>query len=188
MKKLNSAEKAVYLKSKISMPDVIAMYHRLGRNRRTTCPIHGGEHDNLGYDEKLFHCFTCGAKGDIISFVEQYFNCDFNAAVERLAYDFRIPLDCLAESEREELGAEYAAREEAKQEQLRRELANLRAYKLIGRFRKWLSEYGLYHFEPRRVEMQKAWCDRQLEMLESGGDFKDDVGAAIRSFVGVLHG
>ena len=187
-KTLNSAEKAAYLKKYISMPDVIAMYHKPGRNRRTTCPIHGGTHDNLGYDEKLFHCFTCGAKGDIISFVMQLFDCNVNAAVDRLAYDFGIKLDNLTNEEKAAIDAERIAHEEARLLKARRERANLQAYKLIGRFRRWLGEYALQHYDPKKVELQKAWCDRQLGLIEDGGDFGGDVKAAIRSFVGVLHG
>lgn len=187
-KMLNSAEKAAYIKKYITMPDVIAMYHTPGRNRRTTCPIHGGTHDNLGYNRDFFHCFTCGAKGDIISFVMQLFDCNFNAAVDRLACDFGIRLDELTDEQRKTLEIERVAFEEARLLRARRENANLQAYKLIGRFRHWLGEFALQKYDPKKIELQKAWCDRQLGMIEDGGDFSGDVKAAIRSFVGVLHG
>lgn len=187
-KTLNSAEKAAYIKKYITMPEVIAMYHKPGRNRRTTCPIHGGDHNNLGYTDKLFHCFTCGAKGDIISFVMQLFDCNFNAAVDRLAYDFGIRLDKLTDRDKKALDAEKIAREEARVLSIRREQANLQAYRLIARFRRWLGEYALRKYDPKKIEIQKAWCDRQLGLIEDGGDFSGDVKAAIRSFVGVLHG
>ena len=92
------------------------------------------------------------------------------------------------DEEKAAIDAERIAHEEARLLKARRERANLQAYKLIGRFRRWLGEYALQHYDPKKVELQKAWCDRQLGLIEDGGDFGGDVKAAIRSFVGVLHG
>ncbi|MCI8387579.1 MAG: hypothetical protein HFE63_03825 [Clostridiales bacterium] len=85
---------AAEVKSAVSMEDAIRAYHKLGRRRgRTSCPIHGGTHDNLSYNAGSFHCFVCGASGDVISFVMQLYGLSFINAVKKLADDFHLQID-----------------------------------------------------------------------------------------------
>ena len=43
--------------------------------------------------DKLYYCFGCGAKGDLITFVRETEGLDFVGAIEWLAERFRIPLE-----------------------------------------------------------------------------------------------
>ena len=51
------------------------------------CPFHEERTPSFGIDpvEKLYHCFGCGAGGDVFSFVMETEGLDFGAALEWLA-------------------------------------------------------------------------------------------------------
>ena len=40
--------------------------------------------------DRRFHCFSCGADGDVIDFVSRLYGLDAKAAAEKLAADFQI--------------------------------------------------------------------------------------------------
>ena len=50
------------------------------------CPFHDDQRPSLLVDERdqHFHCFGCGARGDVIDFLLRHLRLDFRAAVERL--------------------------------------------------------------------------------------------------------
>ena len=76
---------------------------RAGTNRlQGLCPFHEERTPSFGIDpvEKLYHCFGCGAGGDVFSFVMETEGLDFGAALEWLADRAGVEL------EREALGDE----------------------------------------------------------------------------------
>ncbi len=95
------------IKASVKMGDVLLKYgFKIGRNRRIPCPFHGGKDNNLGFKDDFFHCFVCGAKGDIFDFVMRLFNIPFGKAAEKLCEDFSLPYgNCtsMSQNEREEL-------------------------------------------------------------------------------------
>ena len=60
------------------------------RGNRAPCPIHGGTHDNMTFNENVFYCHVCHAGGDVIGFVQQLFKIDRARAVVKLSSDFGI--------------------------------------------------------------------------------------------------
>lgn len=62
---------------------------------RIPCPIHNGKDYNCTVTDSYFHCFVCGAGGDVISFVRQLFSIDCGSAIRKLNDDFclGLPLD-----------------------------------------------------------------------------------------------
>lgn len=77
--------------SRVTMPEVLAMYGiSPGRYKRIPCPIHNGKGSNFSYNDNFFQCWTCGCKGNVISFVEQYFNLNFGQAVTKINLDFNL--------------------------------------------------------------------------------------------------
>ncbi|HSY15184.1 MAG TPA: DNA primase [Jatrophihabitantaceae bacterium] len=58
-----------------------------GGNLKGICPFHDEKSPSLSVSPArgLFHCFGCGAGGDVIRFVERIEHLDFSDAVERLA-------------------------------------------------------------------------------------------------------
>lgn len=184
---MSTRETADYIKARITMPGVIGQYHHPGKHRwRTVCPIHGGEHENLGYDAHTFHCFTCGAKGDVIDFVMQLHGMDFPDTVKLLDRDFSLGLYRL-DGEAVRTAREAAARREAEAEEERRRCErNRKAFILFARYRRWLESDAAKRNDSRVHEFQLAWCDRMLDSLTSDRSFDIDPKAAIRASVGVL--
>ena len=68
-----------------------AEYYGLQVNRfgKTRCPFHNDRTPSMKVD-KRFHCFGCGADGDVIDFVSRLYGLNARSAVEKLAADFQI--------------------------------------------------------------------------------------------------
>ena len=71
-----------------------AEYYGFPVNRagKIACPFHDDRTPSMKVD-KRFHCFGCGADGDVIDFVARLYGLDAKAAVEKLAEDFQITRD-----------------------------------------------------------------------------------------------
>lgn len=88
--------KAEIIKSAIAMDDVLSDFagidKKKGRHRRSDrCPINDCEgHDGFSWNKRVFHCFVCGASGDVISFVEQYLHCDFKTACDEINAKYHL--------------------------------------------------------------------------------------------------
>ena len=67
---------------------------RVGRRWVGLCPFHSEKSPSFSVnaEEKLYYCFGCGAKGDVITFVREIEHLDFVGAVEKLAAKSGIAL------------------------------------------------------------------------------------------------
>ncbi|MDR0968264.1 MAG: DNA primase [Holosporaceae bacterium] len=79
-----------FLKSKVSIVDVVSARIRLRRSGKDwfgLCPFHKEKTGSFKVDpdKGFYHCFGCGAGGDVIKFVQEYDKISFNEAVEHLA-------------------------------------------------------------------------------------------------------
>jgi len=77
---------------------------RSGTNRlQGLCPFHEERTPSFGIDpvEKLYHCFGCGAGGDVFSFVMETEGLDFGAALEWLAERAGVELERESEDPRD---------------------------------------------------------------------------------------
>ena len=68
---------------------------RVGGRWTGRCPFHDERTPSFSVNpqSKLYHCFGCGAGGDIITFVRETEGLDFVQAVELLAERYRVPLE-----------------------------------------------------------------------------------------------
>jgi DNA primase len=78
------------IRARISLADLIGRRMRLikrGREFTGLCPFHNEKSPSFTVNEEkgFFHCFGCGAHGDVIGFVMQSQNLGFIEAVEALA-------------------------------------------------------------------------------------------------------
>ncbi len=78
------------LKDRNDIVDVIGSYMKLERRGYqywACCPFHHEKTPSFAINsaDKYYHCFGCGKSGDVISFVKEYENVDFNQAVQILA-------------------------------------------------------------------------------------------------------
>ena len=73
------------------------------RRLQGLCPFHDERTPSFGIDpvEKLYHCFGCGAGGDVFSFVMETEGLDFAGALESLADRYGVKLEREAEDPRE---------------------------------------------------------------------------------------
>ncbi|MEL6315976.1 MAG: CHC2 zinc finger domain-containing protein, partial [Pseudomonadota bacterium] len=64
------------------------------------CPFHQEKTASFHADDRkgFYHCFGCGAKGDMFNFVMETENLSFGEAVERLAEEAGVPLPARDES------------------------------------------------------------------------------------------
>lgn len=85
------------IKQKIDIVTVIGRHvnlKRSGRNMKGLCPFHKEKTPSffVSPDRQSFHCFGCGAGGDVISFLMDYLGLSFRDTLEELAQEAGIEL------------------------------------------------------------------------------------------------
>lgn len=108
------------IKSIVTMPDLAERYGVTVRHGMCCCPFHGDTHPSMKIYPDGYHCFACGAHGDVISWVMKRDNVPFSVACERLSAWYGIDTTPTAETPAEARKAalvnEYnAARERVRQ-------------------------------------------------------------------------
>ena len=88
------------LKSANPIAEVMGEYvqtKRAGRDYVCLCPFHNEKTPScyIHPDREFFHCFGCGAGGDVITFIMKYRNLDYLEAIKYLAEraNMEVPLD-----------------------------------------------------------------------------------------------
>ena len=67
----------------------------VGRGGMACCPFHDDRHPSMKVDTR-FHCFGCGADGDVIDFTARLYDLSPKGAAEKLAQDFGFSYDSKA--------------------------------------------------------------------------------------------
>ena len=153
------------IKEQVTMRDVLERYgFRPNRAGFIRCPFHtGDDHASLKIYDRDFHCFACGANGDIFTFVQKMEHVSFREAFQSLGGTYRKPTFssnlAVYRSQKRRAMAE-------KRRQRSREAKKL-CLLLITVYRRWM----------RRSEpLSDAWCDsynalqKQLYIYETMGD------------------
>lgn len=153
------------IKEQVTMRDVLERYgFRPNRAGFIRCPFHtGDDHASLKVYDRDFHCFACGANGDIFTFVQKMEHVSFREAFQSLGGTYRKPTFssnlAVYRSQKRRVMAE-------KRQQRSREAKKI-CLLLITVYRRWL----------RRSEpLSDAWCDsynalqKQLYIYETMGD------------------
>ncbi len=76
--------------TRVNIVEVISEYiplKRAGRNYKAVCPFHHEKTASfvVSLDKQIYHCFGCGAGGNVFNFLMQYERLEFPEAVEILA-------------------------------------------------------------------------------------------------------
>ena len=140
-------------KENITTRQAVEVYGlKVNRNGMTCCPFHNDKHPSMKVD-KNFYCFACGAKGDVIHFVEKFFGISPYEAAKKLANDFNIPV----ENEPKKSKVNFRKKKTQKKT----------PYQLMQKFEKWekyciriLSEY-LHLLEEWRVQYAPRFPDEE---------------------------
>lgn len=95
------------LRSASDIVEVIGEHTRLkkaGRSWKGLCPFHSERTPSftVDRDKGLYHCFGCGAGGDVIHFVRQMDRLEFPEAVEALASRFGVAIPRRARGPRDD--------------------------------------------------------------------------------------
>lgn len=111
------------------------------------CPFHKGDREpSMKIYKDSYHCFGCGASGDIFSFVQQMDHCDFKTAFYSLGGTYEKPTFHSRLSVYK-AKKQTAQREKAKKKlKRRRELNNI----LIDVYRDYMNKSEPY---------SEVWCD-----------------------------
>lgn len=81
------------IKQHYSMRDIVEQYgFRVNRAGFIHCPFHKGDRGaSLKVYKDSFHCFGCGANGDIFSFIQLIAHVDFKTAFQSLGGTYEKP-------------------------------------------------------------------------------------------------
>jgi hypothetical protein len=77
----------------VTMADIIRDFAGIDSKCRRLdhCPINGCEaHDGFSFSRRLYQCFVCGAKGNVIGFVMSFLHCDYKAAIAEINKKYRL--------------------------------------------------------------------------------------------------
>lgn len=96
----------VEILNKLNAQEVLGEYitlRRTGKNFSAVCPFHGDSAPSfsLNAEKGLWHCFGCGAGGNLIHFVMKIENISFTDALKRLAAKAGVKLDHIFEDSEE---------------------------------------------------------------------------------------
>src|SRR5215472_12211529 len=94
------------LRSRVSLSGLVGRKVKLvrrGREYAGLCPFHDEKTPSFYVveDKSFFHCFGCGAHGDVIGFMMRADNLDFIEAVEKLAGEAGLAVPQATPQERE---------------------------------------------------------------------------------------
>lgn len=159
---LNYAEE---IKTRLKIDEVIEKY---GFSKNSggfiCCPFHNEKTPSLkiysGNDS--WHCFGCGANGDIITFVRKLYNLNFKSAISKLNDDFRLylPLDRpLTLKERDEMIRADRARK------VRREAIKSQREALQKEYEEALSEWIKFDDMKRKYKPKNEDCEIDKKFL-----------------------
>jgi DNA primase len=105
-----SEEKVSEIRDRASILEVVSDYINLkkaGKHYKGLCPFHSEKTPSFMVNEEkqIFHCFGCGAGGDVFTFLMKVGNFSFPQAVEELAkrYGVRLPSRELSPAKKKEM-------------------------------------------------------------------------------------
>ena len=131
------------VKQSVSTRDAAAFYGiEVKRNGMACCPFHDDKNPSMKVDQR-FHCFGCGADGDVIDFTAKLFDLSSKEAAEKLAQDFGLIYDSQAPPRRRYV------RQKTEAQQFRED--RQRCYRVLSDYYHLLKKWGIDH-SPRTPE------------------------------------
>ncbi len=97
MKDDYSITSANELKEQVNIVDVVGRVvplKRKGKNFWGCCPFHNEKTPSFSVaeDKQFYYCFGCHAKGDVLEFVQKYYNLDFGEAMQKIADEYGLTI------------------------------------------------------------------------------------------------
>ena len=102
------------VKRQLNIRQVVEHYgFRVNRAGKFTCPFHNDHKPSASIKNDYFHCFVCGAGGDIITFTAKHLGLSNIDAAKELVREFNLDIDIRTAEERR---AQYAEERKHKEE------------------------------------------------------------------------
>ena len=165
---------ADYIKSQITVRDVLNKYGIPIKNNFSKCPFHFDKSPSFSIyaNDTKYKCFGCGKSGDVISFVKEYFNLDFKQAIERINVDFNLMLPIHGKMDyRAEQRARQLLRErKEKQTEINEQKQALQDeyIQAFNKYHKCVRDMTLYRpltqYEPLKPEY--VWAVHNIDLAE----------------------
>lgn len=133
----------------------------INRNGYCKCPFHNEKTASMKVFSNNFHCFGCGADGDVVDFVSMYYNIATFEAIRKLDKEYNLNL--VKEDYTPEEWQEYAQRAKERERRLKERAE-----------RKAAAEKELAEVQNRRQVFDKA-IKRSMDILTDMRD-KDPKG------------
>lgn len=142
------------IKAHHSMREVVESYGvKVRRDGMCRCPIHGERHPSMKVYKDSFNCFSCGANGDVITFIQLMDKCDFKSAFYSLGGSYEKPT-------KESKLAIYRLQKARESKQLREQALKEKMYYnnvLINIYVSWIKKSEPY---------SDTWCDCQNALMK----------------------
>ena len=177
------------IKSKLDIVDFLRGYLTLqpaGRNFKALCPFHHEKSPSFSIspERQRWHCFGCGADGDIFGFVMKYENMEFGDAMRMLAEKAGVELRHENPAEYRYTGLLFDLNDQAKR-------FFMKALSAAPIVRQYLAERGLT--ERTIEEFELGWAPNESEALSmqllNGGASPQDLmqaGLSIKTERGLM--
>ena len=131
------------VKQSVSTREAAEFYGiKVSRTGMACCPFHDDKNPSMKVDQR-FHCFGCGADGDVIDFTAKLFDLSPKEAAEKLAQDFGLIYDSQAPPRRRYV------RQKTEAQQFRED--RQRCYRVLSDYYHLLKKWEIDH-SPRTPE------------------------------------
>ncbi len=99
------------IRNEVNMISVMEHYSvSVKRSNLINCIFHNDKHPSMKLYKDHYHCFSCGAHGDVISFTAQLLGLSSYEAAQRLATDFGIEISTMQKAKIKKSLSVYEAR------------------------------------------------------------------------------
>ena len=131
------------VKQSVSTREAAEFYGiKVSRTGMACCPFHDDKNPSMKVDQR-YHCFGCGADGDVIDFTAKLFDLSPKEAAEKLAQDFGLIYDSQAPPRRRYV------RQKTEAQQFRED--RQRCYRILSDYYYLLKKWEIDH-SPRTPE------------------------------------
>ncbi|MBR4490050.1 DNA primase [bacterium] len=161
------------IKATTTMTDILTRYGlEQDRHKMLSCPFHGTDrHASMKIYSDGYHCFTCGAHGDIFGFVMQYEGVSFKEAFrilggtyERSTSEDRRKASIVVERRKRQVESNKRRAERKKREQFEQNVAISGYRHLLEKVEPASDLWARYMLALCDLLQRKEWEDEGYEL------------------------
>lgn len=135
------ADAARTVRQQVSMSAIVDRYIGGRSGKYIACPFHAEQTPSMRLYDDTYHCFGCGAHGDVTDFVAELYNLSPTGAINKLSDDFGLNLSIGARPTLSQIARVRRANLQADAERARRtadiEQADVEYYGALDDWIRW---------------------------------------------------